>query len=218
MHMSTHTVWTILGWAITGLALNPVVQRVGGPQGLPQLAKAGRVAITTALATSTLFGLLAWRFGAGLELVAFSALALFGVRLALVDLVELRLPTALIMPLYPVTLGLLGLAAAAEGSYVDLFRAVSGMVVLPMTYLALALLSRGGIGTGDVRLAGPVGLVLGWESWTAVLAGTVIAFIYASIAILVIAANGQANRSTPVPFGPAMLAGVFTFVIVPWSV
>jgi leader peptidase (prepilin peptidase) / N-methyltransferase len=216
--MSMQTMWIILGWAVTGLALSPVPQRVGSRPGQPQPANVERVAITAALVTSALFGLLAWRFGAGIELVAFSALALFGVRLALIDLAELRLPTALVMPLYPVTLGLLGLAAAAEGTYLDLLRAVIGMIVLPTTYLAVALLSRGSIGGGDIRLAGPVGLVLAWESWTAVLAGTVIAFIYANIAILVIAANGRANRHTHVPFGPAMLGGVFTVVLVPWSV
>ncbi len=41
-----------------------------------------------------------------------------------------------------------------------------------------------------------------------------IAFIYANIAALAMTANGQALGRTPVPFGPAMLAGMFTFILV----
>jgi len=211
----SQAIWIVLGWAGIGLALSLVIQRFqpGAPQSTSR-----RTAVISALITLVLFGLLAWRFGATAELLAFSVLALFGTRLAVIDLKELRLPTTLIMPLYPATLGLLGLAAAANESYLDLLRAVLGMVVLPAAYLAVAVISRGGIGGGDIRLAGPVGLVLAWQSWTAVAAGTVIAFLYANIAALVILANGRAIRHTQVPFGPAMLAGMFTCVLVPWSV
>jgi prepilin signal peptidase PulO-like enzyme (type II secretory pathway) len=43
----------------------------------------------------------------------------------------------------------------------------------------------------------------------------VIAFVYANIAVLAIHADGGATRHTPVPFGPAVLAGAFTVVLVP---
>jgi hypothetical protein len=74
---------------------------------MSQLPVRGRATVIPVLATSVLFGLLGWRFGAAIELLAFSALALFGIRLAMIDLAELRLPTALVMPLYPMVLGLL---------------------------------------------------------------------------------------------------------------
>jgi len=208
------TIWIVLGWAGTGFALSLIIRRFRSGALQPTSRRTTGI---SALITLVLFGLLAWRFGATAELLAFSVLALFGMRLAMIDLKELRLPTALIMPVYPATLGLLGLAAAANGSYLDLLRAVLGMVVLPAAYLAVAVVSRGGIGGGDIRLAGPVGLVLAWQSWTAVAAGTVIAFLYANIATLVILANGRAIRHTQVPFGPAMLAGMFTCVLIPWS-
>lgn len=210
--MSTQAMWTTLGWAVTGFALSPVVHRLSGRPG----GVAGRVEAVFALVTAVLFGLLAWQLGINFELLAFSALALIGVRLALIDLVELRLPTALIAPLYPATFGLLSVAAAVDGTYLDLLRGTLGMIVLPVVYLALAILSQGGIGAGDIRLAGPVGLALAWQSWAAVLAGTVIAFLYANVAVLAILVNRRGARHTPVPFGPAMLAGVFTIVLIRW--
>lgn len=190
----------------------PVGQRI-----VARSAAVGHFETVTVLATAALFGLLAWRFGFEAELLAFSVLALFGVRLAVIDLAELRLPTSLVLPLYPVTMGLLGLAAAIEGTYLDLLRAAIGMIALPSAYLAVALASAGGIGSGDIRLAGPVGLVLAWESWSAVIIGTVLALIYANVTVLATIANGHTNRRVYLPFGPAMLGGMFSAILVPWT-
>lgn len=236
--MPLSALWITLLWALTGALLGrlflPVAQRLGSirqrrtdvtPTVAGQVIEritvrpvaAERAAAVSVPTTAALFGLLAWRLGFGLELLAFSTLALFGVRLAVIDLAELRLPTALVLPLYPVTMGILILAAVVDGSYPDLLRATIGMLVLPAAYLAAALASGGGVGGGDIRLAGPVGLVLAWESWTAVLVGTAFAFVYANIATLVQITHGRANRHTHVPFGPAMLGGMFTAVIIPWT-
>lgn len=223
--------WSLTG-ALLGHAFVPVAERLSSVQGgkpaaqppilqqprvhglAVRAAAEGRDASASALATAALFGLLAWRLGLSAELLAYSSLALFGVPLALIDLTELRLPTALILPLYPLTMGLLGLSAMIDGTYPDLLRAETGMIVLPATYLAVALLSRGGVGAGDIRLAGPIGLLLAWQNWTAVIAGTMLAFVYATHTRIV---AGRKNRRTQVPFGPAMLGGMFTVVLIPWT-
>jgi len=198
------------GVALTAAVVTPVAQR---PAVRPGIAGHGA---TSVLVTATLFGVLAWRLGVSVESLAFSVLALFGVRLAMIDLAELRLPTPLVLPLYPATMGLLSLAAMIDDKYVDLLRAVIGMIGLSVAYLAIALLSRGGIGAGDIRLAGPVGLLLAWQSWTAVITGTMLAFVYATIATVTTIARGRATRHTQVPFGPAMLGGMFTVVLISW--
>jgi leader peptidase (prepilin peptidase)/N-methyltransferase len=236
--MQLSALWISLLWSLTGALLGraflPVAERLSGARqretSVPlaivgpveriavRPTAAGRAAAVSVVVTAALFGLLAWRLSFGAELLAYSALALIGVPLAMIDLAELRLPTALVLPLYPTTVGFLGLAAVIDGAYASMLRATIGMVILPAAYLATALVTRGGIGGGDIRLAGPVGFVLAWESWTAVIIGTVLAFIYANIAILARIANGGANRHTPVPFGPAMLGGMFTAVIIPWTV
>lgn len=228
--------WISLLWSLTGALLGraflPLAERlnnatqrgtsVSSPFAMPTaqpvvIRRTARAAIVSVFVTAVLFGLLAWRLGFGAELLAFSALALIGVRLAMIDLAELRLPASLVLPLYPATVGLLGLDAVIDSAYLDLLRAVIGMIVLPGAYLAVALISRGGIGSGDIRLAGPVGLLLAWQSWIAVLIGTVLAFVYANIAVLARIASGRAIRHVQVPFGPVMLGGMFTTVLVPWT-
>jgi hypothetical protein len=58
-------------------------------------------AVTLASVTACLFGLLAWRVGVRPELLAYSALAAVGVPLAVIDVLEQRLSTKLLMPATP---------------------------------------------------------------------------------------------------------------------
>jgi leader peptidase (prepilin peptidase)/N-methyltransferase len=80
---------------------------------------------------------------------------------------------------------LFALAAVVDGHGHALLRAAVGMIGLPATYLTVALLSRGGLGAGDIRLAALVGLALAWRSWTALTTGTLMAFGYACAAGLI---------------------------------
>ncbi|ASO21593.1 leader peptidase (prepilin peptidase)/N-methyltransferase [Actinoalloteichus hoggarensis] len=202
--------WTLLG-AACGVAGSAVIRRFSNtrpptrPRGLT-----GPVAVGTAL----LFGLLAWRVGARPELLAYSALVAVGVPLAVIDWRERRLPTALLLPAYPVHLLLLGLAALVSDDLTSLGRAVSGMVVLFVGYLAVALCARGGLGAGDVRLAGLLGLVLGWAGWPVLLAGTVLGLVFATVQGAVLILLRGSSPQSAMPLGPALLAGAVTVLLV----
>jgi leader peptidase (prepilin peptidase) / N-methyltransferase len=217
--MSTQTMWTISAWACVGAALGTIIHHIS-PRPSTQVRLSGASAgpatskVTSMWTTAVLFGLLAARLGRDHELLAVSTLALVGVPLAAMDLAEHRLPTALITPLYPTVLGHLGLTAMVDHRYADLLRAAAGMLVLPAGYLTLALATRGGIGAGDIRLAGPIGLTLAWHSWTTLATGTLLAFVYASLATTMITI-GRAATPASVPFGPAMLGGALTTILVP---
>lgn len=169
--------------------------------------------VVIALVTAILFGLLAWRVGIRGELLAYSCVALASVPLAAIDLAEHRLPTPLIWSSCLATFALFLLTATVDRHGQGLLRGTVGMVALPAAYLVMALLSRGGFGAGDIRLAALVGLALGWQSWTAVATGTVIALGCAGMAGLVAITLGRLSRRSPIPYGPAMLAGTFTVVL-----
>lgn len=64
-------------------------------------------------------GLLAWSVGVRPELLAYSALAVVGVLLAAIDVLEQRLPTKLLMPVYPIIAALLALAGRRTQRYGD---------------------------------------------------------------------------------------------------
>lgn len=197
--------------AVVGALETPITRRLLTDRDQHRYALAPALAV----ATATVLGLLAWRIGLHPDLAAYACLAVVGVPLAAIDLIDLRLPTPLLAPLYPVLAMLFGLAALLEHEPARLLRAALGMVALLVFSLVIALLARGGLGAGDVRLAGVLGLALAWHDWMALVSGTLFGLLYAAVAGAILIALRRASRHTAIPFGPALIAGAFTALLVP---
>ena len=172
------------------------------------------------LATGLYFAAIALRFppvmlhfttaqtvASALVLIAFLYLAAISIALAMIDLDTHTLPNPLVLPAYVVGAALLGAAAIIGGNYGDLLRAGIGAVVLFALYFLLALIYPGGMGFGDVKLAGVLGLFLGWLGWGALCIGAFAAFFLGGIFGIVLLTIRRAGRKTRIPFGPWMLAG-----------
>jgi leader peptidase (prepilin peptidase)/N-methyltransferase len=74
-------------------------------------------------------------------------------------------------------------------------------------FLALSFMSKGGIGSGDVRLAPVLAMFLGWMGWSYVYIGLASGFILGGIWALALMFMGKANRSSHIPFGPFLCVG-----------
>lgn len=66
---------------------------------------------------------------------------------------------------------------------------------------------------GDVKLAGVIGLVLGWVGWSALAVGALAAFLLGGLVGLALIVLGRARRSTGIPFGPWMLGGAWVGIL-----
>ena len=80
-------------------------------------------------------------------------------------------------------------------------------MVLFAVYLFLALISPRSLGMGDVKLAGLLGLFLGWLGWDAVVVGAAAGFVVQALVALVLLAGRRIGLRSELPFGPAMLLG-----------
>jgi leader peptidase (prepilin peptidase)/N-methyltransferase len=130
-----------------------------------------------------------------------------GVALAAIDLDVMKLPNAIVYPSYVALAVLLTTASFISGSFEPLLRAAVGAVALFVLFLALAIAKPGGMGLGDVKLAGVIGAVLGFLSYPAVIIGAFAAFVIGGLLGAVLLVAQRAGRKTLVPFGPAMIAG-----------
>lgn len=165
-----------------------------------------------AMLTAVVLLLLGLRLGASWQLPAFLYLGAVGVLLTLVDLRAHRLPDSLVLPSYAVGAALLAVPAVLDGRWPAYGRAVLGGAVLYAGYLVLALAYPGGMGFGDVKLAGVLGLHLGWLGWAEVLVGTFLAFLLGGAVALGLLLTRRATPNTALPFGPCMLAGALLAV------
>ena len=168
-----------------------------------------------ALATGALAALAAWQFGLVWALPAYLYFAVVSVPLAAIDLRTLRLPNVLTLSAYPIVAGLLLLPAVADGSWESYLRAwLAGAAVLAL-FVVLHLVNPSGMGLGDVKLAGPMGALLGWLSWQAAMVGVVIGFVLVAVVGIVMILARRADRKSALPFGPFMLAGAWVAILVP---
>ena len=200
-------------WALpAGRAAHPPRPPPPGRHRLP-----ARTRITTAAATFALSALLAWRFGASAELPAYVLLAVAGVQLARIDLLHHLLPNRLVLP--PAggrAVLLLAAAAGVRRAPANLLRGAAGAVILFVLYLFLALTSRNGLGMGDVKLAAPLGLYLGYLGWSHLFYGGALGFVAGGIASVVIVLKNRGNKPKEVAYGPSMLAaGLAVILLLP---
>lgn len=178
-----------------------LLPRLGG---LPTL----RAGITTAGLTGLVCVAFAMHFGITFSLPAFLFLALMGVQLARVDVALHLLPNPLVLMLLGGGLLLLLLPGLLGRQSDDLLRAVLGAFILFVGYLILGLISPGGIGMGDVKLAAPVGLYLGYLGWTHLLYGGLLGFVLNGVVTVIVLSRKGRNRATEVPHGPSMLGAL----------
>lgn len=166
------------------------------------------------LATAALFAATALRLHDDPALPAFLVLAAALLAISIIDLEHLIVPNRVVYPALFLIVPMLVAAAAVEGDWGSLRRAaVGGAVGFGILY-AIRLVSPRGMGFGDVRLAGLLGVTLGWLGVGHVLLALFLAFLFASVVSLVLIAAKVRSRKDRVPFGPFLAAGALAAVFV----
>lgn len=171
--------------------------------------------------TAVLFLVLAVRFrpdagaaaavlaGQAVLLVALLFVMAVSVALTLIDIDTHTLPNRIVLPMYPALVVLLAVSSALTGDWWALVRGLIGLVILGGVYLTLAIVAPRGMGFGDVKLAGALGLLLAYLGWGPLAVGAFGAFLLGGTFGIVLLLVGRAGRSTGIPFGPWMLLGAW---------
>jgi leader peptidase (prepilin peptidase)/N-methyltransferase len=147
-----------------------------------------------------------------LVLVAFLYLVSISIALSLIDLDVHKLPNSIVLPSYAVALLLFTASSILSGDFSALIRAVIAMAALAGAYFALAVIYPKGMGLGDAKLAGVLGIYLGWIGWGAVVVGALSAFVLGGLYGVILILTKRANRKSGIPFGPWMAAGAWVGV------
>jgi len=148
-------------------------------------------------------------------LPAFLFLAALTVCLTVIDVQVFRLPFWIVAPAYPVAAVLLGAASLASRDGGSAVRMLAGGAALWGLYRLVHLINPNGMGYGDVRLAGVLGLYLGWLGWYSLVAGAFLGFLLGGIGGVALLLARRGGLKTAIPFGPYMLAGAW--VAIGWA-
>lgn len=135
--------------------------------------------------------------------------------LSLIDIREHRLPNRLVLPAFPITLVGLLLASAISNHWINLASALAAALIA--FGVGLAANRWASLGMGDVKLISATSLCLGWFSFIAPLIAIVLAFVLASVVVLVLLAMRKTTLSSSLALGPYLLAGFALTQILTWS-
>ena len=169
--------------------------------------------VTVEILMGALFAALYLKLGWGVAFVAFGAGVALLVAIAVVDLEHRLIPNRLVVPAVVVLAILapiwpeLGMARTLVFEQVHLASLTNSLAAgggALLVFLVVKAVYPSGMGAGDVKMAGMLGLLVGYPGivvalWTAVVVGGAVA-----VGLLVV---GGRSRKDAMPFGPFLSAG-----------
>jgi leader peptidase (prepilin peptidase)/N-methyltransferase len=164
------------------------------------------------LATGVSAAVVGLVLGQDVSLLVVLPLLPVGVALAAIDWRTRLLPTRLIAPSYGVTvLSILLAFLLGDRELHDLQRTALGWLVYGGMFFVLWFIYPRGLGYGDVRLSGVLGLALAWVGWSELLVGIGAGLILGGVGGGLLA---LVTRRRDYPLGPFMLVGALAGVAV----
>ncbi len=204
----------VAAFGLLGLLMSPLAE-VLIARFLPRLGQlpSRTVRITTAVVTGALFALMTVRFGFSPALPAYLFLAVLAVQLSRLDVTHHLLPNPLVLIMLCAAAALLTTSAVLVPDWSALLRAAVGGGILFLGYLILGLISPGGLGMGDVKLAAPLGMYLGYLGWTQLFYGGLLGFVVGGVMTVLLLLLKRGVRPSEVAHGPAMFAAAIGVVL-----
>lgn len=176
------------------------------------IARRRGLAWKASVATAVAAGLMGAATGWSPALSFLLYLAPIGVALAVIDWRTRLLPTKVIAPSYAVVAALAALSAWSESDLDALTTAGLGWLVAGGTFFLLWFIYPRGMGYGDVRLSGVLGIALGYLGWSELLVGVYAGFILGAVGGALLSLLRLVDRKA-YPFGPFMLVGAVVGVL-----
>lgn len=197
---------------VAGEGVNVLVERIPDKLPLRPLLpiRSGRPARrdrAVQAATAFLFAAAGLRFGAAWVLPAYLVFFASLLAVSVIDLERHIIPNRIVYPTIFVSIPLLALAALVGDDWHRFGQALIGAGLAWGALFAIHLVSPGGMGFGDVRLAFVLGLFLGWLGLGKVLTGLFLGFLLGAVIGVLLIAFKLRTRKDHIPFGPFLAAG-----------
>ena len=169
----------------------------------------------SALVSAVSGGLVGAATGLDWPLIWLLPLVPIGVALSVIDWHTMLLPRRIVVPATLAVIVLMVVVGLTTDQRDALVRALVAMLVARSFFWVLWFVRSAGMGFGDVRLAAPVGLVLGWLGWGALAIGLWTSFLAFALPalVVVVARRDRSLLKRSFPFGPFMVFGALVGLV-----
>jgi len=157
------------------------------------------------LLTGILLALVYWIYGLTLPFLFVSFLTILLIVITFIDYDHQIIPDGLVLwvaggGLAQLTVGLI------RGEGISLLQAAVGILIGGGFFLAIAIVSNGGMGGGDIKLMAALGI---WFGWRGILLVMFLAFIIGGVVSVGLLVSRKKGRKSMVPFGPFITLGAY---------
>jgi leader peptidase (prepilin peptidase) / N-methyltransferase len=126
-----------------------------------------------------------------------------------------RLPDRVVFPSIAVVAAAVLLDAVVLGTWDEALRALLAGIAAFGCAAVVGLVSPRGLGFGDVKLLGLLGLLLGWFGWSVLLLGVLLGLLVGALVSLALIALRRAGLRSEIALGPSLLAGAALALALP---
>lgn len=159
------------------------------------------VEFTSAILYLTLY----LKFGLSILFVIYALMASTLVVVALIDLDHKIIPNIITLP------GILvGLSLSLQLLPITPLTSLLGVLIGGALFYLIALISKGGMGGGDIKLIAMIGAFLGWHGTLFTIFSSALLGAVVGIMLMVL---GKKGRKDKVPFGPFLSFGAILFML-----
>jgi leader peptidase (prepilin peptidase)/N-methyltransferase len=152
-----------------------------------------------------LYVLLWFKLGFSIPFAVHAALTSTLLTVAVIDYDHKIIPNTITLPGIVIGLGL-----SLWALPITPLASLLGILLGGVFFYLIALVSKGGMGGGDIKLIAMIGAFLGWQgAFFTILSGTLLGSLV-GVTLMVL---GKKGRKDKVPFGPFLSIGTILFIL-----
>ncbi len=164
------------------------------------------------LLNAILYLIIYTKFGLSLEFFFYAIIFSLLIVITLIDLQHMIIPDILIILILVISVIYKILLYILYSKSPDLLNSIGGLVLSSLLFILIIIVSKGGMGGGDVTLIGALGFILGIKR---IFLTIFLSFILGAIISIFLLITKIKGRKDPIPFGPFIILGFF--IVIFWG-
>lgn len=156
------------------------------------------------LLNAIMYLLLFYKFKMSTDFIFYALISSTLIAITLIDLKDMIIPDSLVIAILLLSILHKITNYIIYKTSMNLLDSILGLLIAGGVFLAIVIISDGGMGGGDVTLIGALGFTIGVK---AILLTIFLSFILGGIISILLLAAKLKTRKDPIPFGPFIILG-----------
>ncbi|HLR20453.1 MAG TPA: prepilin peptidase [Tissierellaceae bacterium] len=162
------------------------------------------------LLNAIIYSVLYYKFQFSLDFLFFSIISSILIIISFIDLKYMIIPDVLVSIIFISTIIHKILSHSMYNESINFLNGLAGFIISGVLFLAIVILSKGGMGGGDVTLISTLGFILGIKL---ILLNIFLSFLLGACISVILLSLKMKTKKDPIPFGPFIILSFFIVLL-----